>query len=88
MFEKAFFEDTTRNNINNKNIALKAEFEKMVKKGFSNIYYVDNKGALGTDHEATVDGVHFTDLGFLRFADFLISKFDRFKLTKTITNKK
>jgi hypothetical protein len=88
MFEKAFLEDTTRNNINNKNLALKTEYDKMVKKGFSNLYYISNKGALGTDHEATVDGVHFTDLGFLRFADFLISKFDQFNLTKTITGKK
>jgi hypothetical protein len=28
--------------------------------------------AIGPDHEATVDGVHMTDLGFLRFADELI----------------
>ena len=88
MFEKSYLEDTTRNIIVNKNLALKTEYEKMVKKGFSNIYYIDNKGATGNDHEATVDGVHFTDLGFLRFADFLISRFDMLKLTKIITNKK
>lgn len=28
--------------------------------------------AIGPDHEATVDGVHMTDLGFLRFADELV----------------
>jgi hypothetical protein len=88
LFEKAFFEDTTRNMINKKNLALKIEYEEMVKNRFSNIYYIDNKSALGNDHEATVDDVHFTDLGFLRFADFLISKFNQFKLTKTITGKK
>ena len=88
LFEKAFFEDTTRSTINAKNLALKTEYEKMRKMGFRDIYYIDNKGALGSDHEATVDGVHFTDLGFLRFADFLISKFDQFKLTKTITSQK
>ena len=83
-FEKAFLEDTTRNNINERNKALHTEYEKMVKSGVSNIYYINNKGTLGYDHEATVDGVHFTDLGFLRFADFLIAEFDKLKLTRTI----
>jgi len=86
--EKAFFEDTTKNIYNSKNMALKIEYEKMIKKGFHNIYYIDNKKLKGKDHESTVDGVHFTDLGFLRFTDFLILKFEQFKLTKTITNKK
>ena len=26
---------------------------------------------MGTDNEATVDGLHFTDLGFMRYADLL-----------------
>ena len=86
--EKAFFEDSTMNNNKNKNIALKIEYEKMLKKGFHNIFYIDNKRLKGNDHESTVDGVHFTDLGFLRFTDFLISKFDEFKLTKIILGKK
>jgi hypothetical protein len=84
MFEKAFMEDTTRNSINNKNTALKTEYEKMVKKGIPNLYYIENKEMLGTDHEATVDGVHFTDLGFLRFAEFLLEKFNRMNLTKKL----
>ena len=47
----------------------------MQQKGYGEIYYIDNDGALGNDHEATVDGVHFTDLGFLRYADYLIMNF-------------
>jgi hypothetical protein len=86
--ELSFFEDTTRIRNNNKNIALKVEYEKMIKKGFTNIYYIDNKELKGNDHEATVDGIHFTDLGFLRYADLVISKFDQFKLTKIISSKK
>jgi hypothetical protein len=84
MFEKAFIEDTTRNSINNKNEALETEYEKMVKKGIPGLYYIDNRGALGNDHEATVDGVHFTDLGFLRFADFLLGKVNMMKLTRKL----
>ena len=34
----------------------------------------------GFDHEGTVDGVHFTDLGFMRYADFLINQFKQLGL--------
>ncbi|MFA4839051.1 MAG: SGNH/GDSL hydrolase family protein [Candidatus Neomarinimicrobiota bacterium] len=52
----------------------------MSESGFTNIFYIDNRFPLGNDHEATVDGVHFTDLGFLRFADYLITKFEQFRI--------
>ncbi len=82
--EKASLDDSAKNVIKKLNFALKTEFEKMKKQGYKNIYYIDNKGAIGEDHEATVDGVHLTDLGFLRYSDFLISKFKKFRLIKTI----
>ncbi len=80
MFEKSVLDEKTRNEINAKNDMMKNEYRKMINSGFSNIYYIENDGAVGTDHEATVDGVHFTDLGFMRYADFLISKFEQFHL--------
>ncbi len=88
MFEKAFFEDSTKNFVNSRNCALKAEFEKMSKAGISDLYYIKTHDAIGSDHEATVDGVHFTDLGFLRYAEFLISKFNELNLTSTLRNEK
>jgi hypothetical protein len=75
LFEKSYLDMTTRDQVNARNDMLKAEFEKLIERGYSNIYYIENAGALGDDHEATVDGVHLTDLGFMRYADFLISKF-------------
>ena len=45
-----------------------------------NIFYIDSEGATGFDHEGTVDGVHFTDLGFLRYADYLINYFKKLEL--------
>lgn len=84
MFEKSFLDETIRNDVNNKNTAQKSEFEKMIKKGFSNIYYIEVNEALGNDHEGTVDSVHLTDLGFMRFADYLISEFEQLNLTNTI----
>ena len=32
------------------------------------------------DNEGTVDGVHLTDLGFLRYADYLLKNFKNYKL--------
>ena len=53
--------------------------QKFRKEGYKNVRYIDayakgnmKKSPIGPDHEVTVDGVHMTDLGFLRFADFLI----------------
>jgi hypothetical protein len=80
MYEKASLDETSLKNVNEKNEMLRSEYKKMIDKGFSNIYYIENTGATGTDHEATVDGVHFTDLGFLRYADFLIYKFKKLRL--------
>ena len=63
------------------NLALKHEYQKLREAGDKNIFYVDSKNALGLDQEGTVDGVHFTDLGFMRYADFLLEKFEEFQLT-------
>ncbi len=68
------------NDIREMNLALKTEYEKMISDGYDNIFYIKSKNAIGDDNEGTVDGVHFTDLGFLRYADFLIDKFVGFGL--------
>jgi hypothetical protein len=52
----------------------------MISEGYNNIFYIKSKNAIGDDNEGTVDGIHFTDLGFLRYADFLINKFVGFGL--------
>lgn len=80
IFEPSVLDNDMDENINNLNTALKTEYTKMMDSGFNNILYVDSKNATGDDHEGTVDGVHFTDLGFIRYADFLIEKFTQFGL--------
>ena len=57
------------------NAALKSEFEKMLNNGYQNIFYINSKNSIGSDMEGTVDGVHFTDLGYMRYSNFLINKF-------------
>lgn len=50
------------------------------KSGDLEVHFVDGSGLLGTDsyNECTVDGIHPTDLGFLRMADSLTPVFERF----------
>jgi hypothetical protein len=64
------------------NLALKNEFDNILKNGFQNIYYIKDMKIDELDNEGTVDGVHLTDLGFLRYADYLIENFKKFKLIK------
>jgi hypothetical protein len=78
--DKSFLDEKTRNLENAKNTALKQEFEKMKRQGFRNIHYIEQAGGKGYDSEATVDGIHLTDLGFSRYADFLIREFRKIKL--------
>lgn len=38
---------------------------------FPDLYLLSSKDIIGHDGEATVDGIHFTDLGFMRYAEVL-----------------
>ena len=60
--------------------ALKTEFQKMINWGYDNLFYLDESSALGDDYEGTVDGLHFTDLGFLLYANFLLAELKDNKL--------
>ena len=79
-FSFSVLDNHVMRDINSMNRALKTEFDKMVDDGYENIFYLESKNALGSDYEGTVDGVHFTDLGFIRYADFLMKKFKELKL--------
>jgi hypothetical protein len=57
--------------IRDKNTALRRVFDEMKQSGERNIYYVSSKNLIGNDGEATIDGVHFTDIGMVRYADLL-----------------
>jgi lysophospholipase L1-like esterase len=54
-----------------KNAALRAAYERLTGNGIGGLHYVPGETLLGADGEATVDGTHPTDLGFLRMADAL-----------------
>lgn len=80
MFPQAKFDNYMRAEINKKNAALNKVFNKLVSKGDHNIFLIPSAGMIGVDDEATVDGIHFTDLGYMRYANYLyphIKKFTR-----------
>lgn len=49
--------------------ALRTAYEKLVKDGDKHLHYLKGDRLIGDDGEATVDGSHPTDLGFVRYAD-------------------
>ena len=80
MYTMAFLNQTLETRLIEENTALKNEYDKIIKSGTPNIFYIkDNKEFL-VDNEGTVDGVHLTDLGFIRYADYLIENFKKFNL--------
>ena len=58
--------------VRDKNAELKRQFELLKSSGYKNIYYLSSDNYIGDDGEATVDGIHLTDLGFLRMAKVLL----------------
>lgn len=67
MFPGYMFDMTEEDTINEKNAALREYYEKLKKQGVQNIYYFEAKDILTEDRQGTIDGYHFTDLGFYRF---------------------
>lgn len=51
--------------------ATQAAYERLLSRGLSGVHYLKMGHLLGADGEATVDGIHATDLGFLRLAEGL-----------------
>ena len=47
-------------------------FERLRRQGEKLIYYVPADNLIGNDGEATVDGIHFTDLGMERYARVML----------------
>jgi lysophospholipase L1-like esterase len=70
-FPAGEFVAQTRDRVAGKNAKLRETYRKLTKSGQKRIFYVSAKELIGDDGEATVDGVHPTDLGFVRMADAL-----------------
>lgn len=54
-----------------KNDALREVYDRLVRDSVRGLTYVSSESLLGSDGEATVDGLHLTDLGFMRFSEVM-----------------
>jgi hypothetical protein len=70
-YEGAWFNSGIRAIIADKNAAIREACETLRAEGMENIVLVPGDGLIGHDGNATVDGVHPTQLGFVRMADGL-----------------
>jgi hypothetical protein len=68
-YQHGWFVESTRDSYTAKNIELKAAYDRLRSQGIRDLYYIPCDDLLGDDDEATVDGTHATDLGFMRMAD-------------------
>lgn len=51
------------------NEQLRLAYDRLIQAGDHNLHYICGDDLVGDDLEATVDGTHFTDLGYMRFAE-------------------
>lgn len=58
--------------VRNQNAEIRKTYERLKQEGVKNIYYLESDKLIGPDHEATIDGIHLTDLGFTRMAEALL----------------
>lgn len=71
LFPHMYFDQSVFNLVQEKNFTLQHIFSEQKKKGDRHVYYMKADKLIGNDYEATVDGVHLTDLGFLRMSQNL-----------------
>lgn len=78
IFAHTPFDTKMAREVREKNEALTALFRSLLQRGEKNIYFLSSEDIIGRDGEATVDGIHFTDLGFMRYARVLYPLLRRF----------
>ena len=72
IFPHTIFDNKILEEVTKKNVVQKRLFKKLKKSGEKRIYYISAEGMIGDDGEATVDAIHFTDLGAMRYVDHVL----------------
>ena len=67
-YQKHLFVQSARDNTNEKNMELHSAYNRLRQAGVKHLLYIPGERLLGDDGEGTVDGVHPTDVGFMRMA--------------------
>ncbi|WP_205511603.1 SGNH/GDSL hydrolase family protein [Longitalea arenae] len=70
--QNGYWDQQVGQTVKDQNNEIRKTYERLLKEGYKNIYYLETDKLIGNDHEATVDGIHLTDLGFTRIADALL----------------
>jgi lysophospholipase L1-like esterase len=65
-YPDVFIEERKSRIYQEKNDALRRVRNRLVSSKIKNIYYIPGGNLIGNDGEGTIDGVHPTDLGFMR----------------------
>jgi hypothetical protein len=69
VYQRAWFSVDGPASYESKNAAVKAAYDALAGENMAELSYVPCTALLGDDSDATVDGTHPTDLGFLRMAE-------------------
>lgn len=77
IFPHTVFDNSILEEVTLKNEAQKRLFQRLKKEGEKNIYYISAEGMIGDDGEATVDAIHFTDLGMMRYVDHVLPTIEK-----------
>ncbi len=72
IFPHTVFDNAICEEVEKKNEAQKRLYRRLKKAGEKNIYYIGAEGMIGDDGEATVDAIHFTDLGAVRYVEHVL----------------
>ena len=77
LYPSYVYNQSAQNGLKEKNLAIRTVYKELKAKKEKNIWLIPAAGQIGTDNEATVDGTHYTDLGFFRYAEFLYPKLQK-----------
>ncbi len=69
LFTHMNFDNQIKKIVSEKNRELRIQFDKLISLGYENIYYLSAENLIGEDYEGTIDGIHLTDVGFMRMAE-------------------
>lgn len=77
IYPTALFNQKLQAHVNDVNLNFINAFKYIKSKNITNVYYIDSNNLIGDDGEATVDGIHLSDLGFYRISTILESNLKR-----------
>ena len=84
-FPHARFDHKMRHEVDYRNFLMKQKYDQLAAR-YPNFYFLPSADMTGHDNEAYIDGIHFTDLGFIRYSDTL-EPIMRAILEKALNNK-